>query len=57
MSVTLTPILLPLDEPTNNRDIYTIDWLAGVLNQRKSTMIIIPCGPEVNPQKLILMPS
>ena len=35
------PDILLLDEPTNNLDMYTIDWLAGVLNQRKSTMIII----------------
>ena len=35
------PDLLLLDEPTNNLDIYTINWLAGILNQRKSTMIII----------------
>lgn len=35
------PEILLLDEPTNNLDMYTIDWLAGVLNQRKSTMIII----------------
>jgi ATPase subunit of ABC transporter with duplicated ATPase domains len=35
------PDILLLDEPTNNLDIHTIDWLAGVLNERKSTMIII----------------
>jgi ATPase subunit of ABC transporter with duplicated ATPase domains len=35
------PDILLLDEPTNNLDIYTINWLADVLNQRKSTMIII----------------
>lgn len=35
------PDILLLDEPTNNLDIYTINWLANVLNQRKSTMIII----------------
>lgn len=35
------PDILLLDEPTNNLDIYTINWLAGILNQRKSTMIII----------------
>jgi ATPase subunit of ABC transporter with duplicated ATPase domains len=35
------PDILLLDEPTNNLDIHTIDWLASVLNQRKSTMIII----------------
>ncbi|WP_395344676.1 ABC-F family ATPase [Ningiella sp. W23] len=35
------PDILLLDEPTNNLDIYTIKWLEDVLNQRKSTMIII----------------
>jgi len=35
------PEILLLDEPTNNLDIDTINWLANVLNQRKSTMIII----------------
>ncbi|MFT5218835.1 MAG: ATPase subunit of ABC transporter with duplicated ATPase domains [Planctomycetota bacterium] len=35
------PDILLLDEPTNNLDIHTIHWLAGILNQRKSTMIII----------------
>ncbi|MDF1762729.1 MAG: ATP-binding cassette domain-containing protein, partial [Oleibacter sp.] len=35
------PDILLLDEPTNNLDLFTINWLAGVLNQRKSTMIII----------------
>lgn len=35
------PDVLLLDEPTNNLDIHTISWLADVLNQRKSTMIII----------------
>ena len=35
------PEILLLDEPTNNLDIHTINWLAQVLNQRKSTMIII----------------
>ena len=35
------PEILLLDEPTNNLDIHTINWLATVLNQRKSTMIII----------------
>lgn len=35
------PEILLLDEPTNNLDLHTIEWLAGVLNQRKSTMIII----------------
>lgn len=35
------PDILLLDEPTNNLDIHSINWLAGVLNSRKSTMIII----------------
>ncbi|WP_444918442.1 ABC-F family ATPase [Microbulbifer sp. JMSA003] len=35
------PDILLLDEPTNNLDIHTIKWLADVLNQRKSTMVII----------------
>jgi ATPase subunit of ABC transporter with duplicated ATPase domains len=35
------PDILLLDEPTNNLDIHTIHWLANVLNERKSTMIII----------------
>ncbi|MBB3063295.1 ABC-F family ATPase [Microbulbifer rhizosphaerae] len=35
------PDILLLDEPTNNLDIHTIHWLAEILNQRKSTMIII----------------
>ena len=35
------PDILLLDEPTNNLDIHTINWLATVLKQRKSTMIII----------------
>ncbi|QBZ83638.1 putative ABC transporter ATP-binding protein YbiT [Hydrogenovibrio crunogenus] len=35
------PDILLLDEPTNNLDINTIRWLEGVLNERKSTMIII----------------
>ncbi len=35
------PDILLLDEPTNNLDIHTINWLATVLNERKSTMIII----------------
>jgi ATPase subunit of ABC transporter with duplicated ATPase domains len=35
------PDILLLDEPTNNLDIHTINWLTTVLNQRKSTMIII----------------
>lgn len=35
------PDILLLDEPTNNLDIHTISWLEGVLNSRKSTMVII----------------
>ncbi len=35
------PDILLLDEPTNNLDIDTIRWLEDVLNQRKSTMIVI----------------
>ncbi len=35
------PDVLLLDEPTNNLDIHTISWLATLLKQRKSTMIII----------------
>jgi len=35
------PDIMLLDEPTNNLDINTIRWLEGVLNERKSTMIII----------------
>jgi ATPase subunit of ABC transporter with duplicated ATPase domains len=35
------PDILLLDEPTNNLDIATINWLTGVLSQRRSTMIII----------------
>lgn len=35
------PEILLLDEPTNNLDIHTINWLANILNQRKSTMVII----------------
>ena len=35
------PDILLLDEPTNNLDIDTIRWLEGLLNERKSTMIII----------------
>jgi ATPase subunit of ABC transporter with duplicated ATPase domains len=35
------PDILLLDEPTNNLDINTIRWLETMLNQRKSTMIII----------------
>jgi ATPase subunit of ABC transporter with duplicated ATPase domains len=35
------PDILLLDEPTNNLDINTIRWLEDILNQRKSTMLII----------------
>ena len=35
------PDLLLLDEPTNNLDINTIRWLEKILNERKSTMVII----------------
>jgi len=35
------PDILLLDEPTNNLDIHTIRWLEKVLQERKSTMIII----------------
>ncbi len=35
------PDILLLDEPTNNLDINTIHWLENILNERKSTMIII----------------
>lgn len=35
------PDILLLDEPTNNLDINTIRWLENVLNERKSTMVII----------------
>jgi ATPase subunit of ABC transporter with duplicated ATPase domains len=35
------PDILLLDEPTNNLDIDTIRWLEGMLNERKSTMVII----------------
>ncbi len=35
------PDILLLDEPTNNLDINTIRWLEGVLNERKSTMVIV----------------
>ncbi|MDU0353003.1 ABC-F family ATPase [Paraglaciecola aquimarina] len=40
-SLYANPDILLLDEPTNNLDIYTINWLAEVLNERKCTMIII----------------
>ena len=35
------PDILLLDEPTNNLDIHTIQWLESILNERKSTMLII----------------
>ena len=35
------PDIMLLDEPTNNLDINSIRWLEEILNQRKSTMIII----------------
>lgn len=35
------PEIMLLDEPTNNLDINSIRWLENVLNERKSTMIII----------------
>ncbi|MAD57888.1 MAG: ABC-F family ATPase [Porticoccus sp.] len=35
------PDILLLDEPTNNLDIQTIRWLENILNERKSTMVII----------------
>ena len=35
------PDILLLDEPTNNLDINTIRWLEAILNERKSTMVII----------------
>ena len=35
------PEILLLDEPTNNLDINTIRWLEGVINDSKSTIIII----------------
>lgn len=35
------PDILLLDEPTNNLDIDTIRWLEDILNDRKSTMVII----------------
>jgi len=35
------PDILLLDEPTNNLDINAIRWLESVINERKSTMIII----------------
>ena len=35
------PDILFLDEPTNNLDIHTIRWLEKILQERRSTMIII----------------
>lgn len=35
------PDILLLDEPTNNLDIHTIRWLEKVLQERRSTMVII----------------
>lgn len=35
------PDILLLDEPTNNLDINTIRWLETIINERKSTMVII----------------
>ncbi|MBQ0806852.1 MAG: ATP-binding cassette domain-containing protein, partial [Porticoccus sp.] len=35
------PDILLLDEPTNNLDIDTIRWLEALINERKSTMVII----------------
>ena len=35
------PEIVLLDEPTNNLDINAIRWLEGVINECKSTMIII----------------
>ena len=35
------PDVLLLDEPTNNLDIHSIHWLEDILNQIKSTIIII----------------
>jgi ATPase subunit of ABC transporter with duplicated ATPase domains len=35
------PDILLLDEPTNNLDIDTIRWLEAIINERKSTMVII----------------
>ncbi len=35
------PDVLLLDEPTNNLDINTIRWLEKIINERKSTMVII----------------
>ncbi len=35
------PDILLLDEPTNNLDINSIRWLEGILQERKSTIIVI----------------
>jgi ATPase subunit of ABC transporter with duplicated ATPase domains len=35
------PDIMLLDEPTNNLDIHTIEWLEDMLNARNSTMVII----------------
>jgi ATPase subunit of ABC transporter with duplicated ATPase domains len=35
------PDVLLLDEPTNNLDIHSIHWLEDILNQIKSTIVII----------------
>lgn len=35
------PDIMLLDEPTNNLDIHTIEWLEDILNARSCTMIII----------------
>ncbi len=35
------PDIMLLDEPTNNLDIHTIEWLENMLNARNSTMVII----------------
>ena len=35
------PDVMLLDEPTNNLDINTIRWLEKLINERKSTMVII----------------
>ncbi|MGM0482228.1 MAG: ABC-F family ATPase [Pseudomonadota bacterium] len=35
------PDIMLLDEPTNNLDIHTIQWLENILNDRQATMIII----------------
>lgn len=35
------PDILLLDEPTNNLDINTIRWLEGIINESRSTIVII----------------